>query len=82
MSEIKAYNITCLNLFEVKAKEGKSPVNLLFLNRLSGLNVGSFPIILRFDSLGWYYLFLVKVLTNFFEKIYKISTLQERKKHC
>jgi hypothetical protein len=43
-----------LNFFEKKAKEGVSPVNF-FLNRLGGLNMGSFPIILRFDSLGWYF---------------------------
>jgi len=42
-----------LNSFEKEAKEGTSPVNLL-LDCPGGLNVGSFPIILKFDSLGQY----------------------------
>jgi len=43
-----------LNFFKKKAKEGTSPVNRLY-NCLGGLNMGSFPIILKFDSLGQYF---------------------------
>lgn len=42
-----------MNSVEKEAKEGTSPVNLFF-NCPGGLNVGSFPIILKFDSLGQY----------------------------
>lgn len=40
-----------MNFFEKKAKEGNSPVNCFF-SCLGGLDVGSFPSILKFDSLG------------------------------
>ena len=43
-----------MNFFKKKAKEGTSPVNRLY-NCLGGLNMGSFPIILKFDSLGQYF---------------------------
>ena len=42
-----------------KAKEGISPVNQLTFNCLCGHNAGSFPVILRFDSLGRYFILLI-----------------------
>ena len=57
--------LTSCWIFWIFAKGGESPVNILS-NRLGGLNMGSFPMILKFDSLEWYFCDVIVILYGSF----------------